>query len=103
MGETRVDLLHLLEDLRDAASASRASASSSASSPFSLPRLHASAPRIDTRRNDRVLLGTASGAIMPDDMGSFRVDVEIENPSRPAADAAFPARGHRCRAVLGAG
>src|SRR6266536_680752 len=83
MGETRVDLLHLLEDLRDAASASRASASSSASSPFSLPRLHASAPRIDTRRNDRVLLSIASGATMPDEMGSFRVDVEIENPARP--------------------
>ncbi len=48
---------------------------------FHLPRLYASAPRIDTRRNDMVLLGTASGAIMPDDMGSFRVDVEIENPS----------------------
>src|SRR6266566_1020705 len=30
-----------------------------------------------------VLLGTASGAIMPDDMGSFRVDVEIENLARP--------------------
>src|SRR2546427_10505933 len=30
-----------------------------------------------------VLLGTASGAIMPDDMGTFRVDVEIENPARP--------------------
>ena len=24
-----------------------------------------------------------SGATMPDDMGSFRVDVEIENPARP--------------------
>jgi clan AA aspartic protease len=24
-----------------------------------------------------------SGAIMPDDMGTFRVDVEIENPARP--------------------
>src|SRR2546429_7822491 len=30
-----------------------------------------------------VLLGTDSGAIMPDDMGSFRVDVEIENLARP--------------------
>jgi predicted aspartyl protease len=25
------------------------------------------------------------GAIMPDDMGTFRVDVEIENPARPGA------------------
>src|SRR5256884_500902 len=30
-----------------------------------------------------VLLGKTSGAIMRDDMGSFRVDVEIENPARP--------------------
>jgi len=30
-----------------------------------------------------VLLGKTSGAIMPDDMGAFRVDVEIENPARP--------------------
>src|SRR2546425_9744718 len=30
-----------------------------------------------------VLLGMTSGVTMPDDMGSFRVDVEIENPARP--------------------
>jgi predicted aspartyl protease len=30
-----------------------------------------------------VLLGENSGAIMRDDMGAFRVDVEIENPARP--------------------
>jgi predicted aspartyl protease len=29
-----------------------------------------------------VLLGATSGAIMPDAMGSFRVDIEIENPAR---------------------
>src|SRR5437764_13797153 len=39
--------------------------------------------RIDTPRNDMVLLGVTSGATMPDDMGTFRVDVEIENPARP--------------------
>jgi clan AA aspartic protease len=33
--------------------------------------------------NDIVLLGMPSGAIMPDEMGSFRVDVEIENPAHP--------------------
>jgi predicted aspartyl protease len=40
-------------------------------------------PHIDTRRGNMVLLVTVSGAIMPDAMGSFRVDVEIENPARP--------------------
>src|SRR5437667_9580853 len=30
-----------------------------------------------------VLLGMTSGATMPDDMETFRVDVEIENPARP--------------------
>jgi predicted aspartyl protease len=30
-----------------------------------------------------VLLGEASGGIMPQEMGTFRVDVEIENPARP--------------------
>jgi predicted aspartyl protease len=30
-----------------------------------------------------VLLGVTWGAIMRDDMGAFRVDVEIENPARP--------------------
>jgi predicted aspartyl protease len=38
---------------------------------------------VDTLSNDIVLLGMPSGAIMPDEMGSFRVDVEIENPARP--------------------
>src|SRR5690242_21791924 len=28
-------------------------------------------------------LGTPSGATMPGEMGTFRVDVEIENPARP--------------------
>src|SRR5687768_1837811 len=30
-----------------------------------------------------VLLGKTSGATMHDEMGTFRVDVEIENPARP--------------------
>src|SRR6267378_1330883 len=30
-----------------------------------------------------VLLGMTSGATMPDEMGTFRVDMEIENPVRP--------------------
>src|ERR1051326_8208507 len=29
------------------------------------------------------LLGMARGGTMPNDMGSFRVDVELENPARP--------------------
>ena len=41
------------------------------------------APYIDTHRTNMVLVGKPVGAIMPDDMGSFRVDVEIENPARP--------------------
>src|SRR4029077_14242376 len=39
--------------------------------------------RIDTPRNAMVLLGMARGGTMPNDMGSFRVDVELENPARP--------------------
>jgi predicted aspartyl protease len=38
---------------------------------------------VDTSRNDIVLLEVNSGGMMPDDMGSFRVDIEIENPARP--------------------
>jgi predicted aspartyl protease len=38
---------------------------------------------VDTPRNDIVLLEVTSGGIVPDDMGSFRVDIEIENPARP--------------------
>jgi predicted aspartyl protease len=38
---------------------------------------------IDTLRNDIVLIGVPSGAIVPDDLGIFHVDVEIENPTRP--------------------
>src|SRR5947207_134597 len=30
-----------------------------------------------------VLLGRDSGAIVADDMGTFRIDIEIENPMRP--------------------
>src|SRR5947208_8059970 len=40
-------------------------------------------PHIDTSRNDRVLLGVPSGATMPNDMGTFRVDMELENPAKP--------------------
>jgi predicted aspartyl protease len=40
-------------------------------------------PSVDTLGNDIVLLGMTSGAIMPDDIGAFRVDIEIENPVRP--------------------
>src|SRR3989441_9105909 len=38
---------------------------------------------IDTLRSDMVLLGQTRGAIMRDVMGTFRVDVELENPTRP--------------------
>jgi len=38
---------------------------------------------VDTSRNDIVVLDVNSGGITPDDMGSFRVDIEIENPARP--------------------
>src|SRR5256885_7262794 len=30
-----------------------------------------------------VLLGVLSGATMPNDMGTFRVDMELENPAKP--------------------
>jgi predicted aspartyl protease len=40
-------------------------------------------PWIDTSRRLVVQLGTVPGAIMPNEMGTFRVDVEIENPARP--------------------
>jgi hypothetical protein len=30
-----------------------------------------------------VLLGMTSGATLPDEMGTIRVDMEIENPARP--------------------
>src|SRR6266849_5235516 len=39
--------------------------------------------RIDTRGRQMVLLGHAWGGTMTDEMGTFRVDVEIENPARP--------------------
>src|SRR5262249_15320812 len=39
--------------------------------------------RIDTPRNDMVLLGMPSGATMCNDMGTFRVDIELENPVHP--------------------
>src|SRR5437899_12220380 len=38
---------------------------------------------IDTPCNDTVLLGVPSGATMPNDMGTFRVDIELENPAKP--------------------
>jgi predicted aspartyl protease len=36
-----------------------------------------------------VLLGNAPGGSMIDDMGSFRINVEIENPARPGERRAF--------------
>jgi predicted aspartyl protease len=38
---------------------------------------------IDTFGNDTVLLGEVSGGIVRNEMGTFRVDVQIENPARP--------------------
>jgi predicted aspartyl protease len=38
---------------------------------------------IDTSRVNMVLLGRSGGDIMRDDMGSFRVDIEVENPVHP--------------------
>jgi predicted aspartyl protease len=38
---------------------------------------------VDTPGSDMLLLGVISGAIMSADMGTFRVDIEIENPARP--------------------
>jgi predicted aspartyl protease len=36
-----------------------------------------------------VLLGEVSGAIMPTDMGTFRIDIEIENPANPGTRRAL--------------
>lgn len=36
-----------------------------------------------------VLLGNDSGASMSDDMGTFRIDIEIENPVRPGKKRAL--------------
>src|SRR3989442_1451020 len=44
-----------------------------------------------------VLLGKTSGAIMRDDMGSFRVDVEIENPARIIAPEVLPSSNYAGR------
>jgi predicted aspartyl protease len=38
---------------------------------------------VDTSRNDIVVLDVNSGGFISNDMGSFRVDIEIENPARP--------------------
>jgi hypothetical protein len=38
---------------------------------------------VDTLGSDMLLLGVNSGVIMSADMGTFRVDVEIENPANP--------------------
>jgi predicted aspartyl protease len=38
---------------------------------------------IDTFRVKVVLLGVRTGGVMPADMGTFRIDIEIENPARP--------------------
>ena len=39
--------------------------------------------RLDTGRNTLVLLGGHSGGTMTDDMGTFRIDIELENPAIP--------------------
>jgi hypothetical protein len=44
---------------------------------------------VDTPRNEIVLLGVNSGGIMPDDMGSIRVDIEIENPAAGSLHSQF--------------
>jgi hypothetical protein len=44
-----------------------------------------SARAVDTTGSDMLLLGVISGAIMSADMGTFRVDVEIENHANPGA------------------
>ena len=38
---------------------------------------------VDMLGSDMLILGVISGAIMSADMGTFRVDVEIENPAHP--------------------
>ena len=38
---------------------------------------------IDPIGNHMVVLGMPVGAIVPGDLGTFRVDVEVENPARP--------------------
>jgi predicted aspartyl protease len=38
---------------------------------------------IDTAGKNLVLLGVSFGDIMTHDMGTFRVDIEVENPARP--------------------
>jgi predicted aspartyl protease len=40
---------------------------------------------IDTSRNELVLVGKPRGATMRDEAGTFRVDVEVENPALPGA------------------
>jgi predicted aspartyl protease len=44
---------------------------------------------IDTRRRTMVLLGSVTGATMIDDTGSFRINVEVENPARPGERRVF--------------
>jgi predicted aspartyl protease len=47
--------------------------------------------RIDTPRSDWVLLGVPSGATVSNEMGTFRVDMEVENPGRPGIKRAIRA------------
>jgi predicted aspartyl protease len=51
--------------------------------------LHAFGITVDTGRQNTVLLGIAAGGIMLDNMGSFRIDVEVENPARPGNRRTF--------------
>ena len=45
--------------------------------------------RIDIERSRMVLLGKASETIMSEEMGTFRIDVAIENPTRPGEKRAL--------------
>src|SRR2546422_8950680 len=63
--------------------------SNAASSAISATLRRPRKPHIDTTRDARVLLGVPSGATMPNDMGTFRVDMELENPAKPGVKRAL--------------
>lgn len=44
---------------------------------------------VDTGRHNMILLGTAAGGTVLDDMRSFRINVEVENPARRGERRAF--------------
>jgi predicted aspartyl protease len=43
-----------------------------------------------TRSDEIVLIGISSGVIVREEMGTFRVDLEIENPARPGERRILP-------------